>query len=81
MTAGGEGGMVTTNDAALADHCRRIANHGQRDKYLHTELGYNYRMTSIGAAIGRVQLRKLDAMNRKRQANAATTPDIWMHLG
>jgi len=70
MTAG-EGGMVTTNDAALADHCRRIANHGQSNKYLHTELGYNYRMTSIGAAIGRVQLRKLDAMNRQRQANAA----------
>ncbi|MDE4907371.1 DegT/DnrJ/EryC1/StrS family aminotransferase [Methanogenium marinum] len=67
----GEGGMVTTNDAALADRCRRIANHGQSDKYLHTELGYNYRMTSIGAAIGRVQLRKLDEMNRKRQANAA----------
>ena len=67
----GEGGLVTTNDAALADRCRRIANHGQSDKYLHTELGYNYRMTSIGAAIGRVQLRKLDAMNRQRQANAA----------
>ena len=69
MTAG-EGGLVTTNDQALADRCRRIANHGQSDKYLHTELGYNYRMTSIGAAIGRVQLRKLDEMNRKRQANA-----------
>jgi perosamine synthetase len=69
MTAG-EGGLVTTNDAVLADRCRRIANHGQSDKYLHTELGYNYRMTSIGAAIGRVQLRKLDTMNRQRQANA-----------
>ncbi|WAI01377.1 DegT/DnrJ/EryC1/StrS family aminotransferase [Methanogenium organophilum] len=67
----GEGGMVTTNDPLLAERCRRIANHGQSDKYLHTELGYNYRMTSIGAAIGRVQLRKLDAMNRRRQANAA----------
>ena len=67
----GEGGMVTTNDAGLADRCRRIVNHGQSDKYLHTELGYNYRLTSIGAAIGRVQLGKLDAMNRRRQANAA----------
>jgi perosamine synthetase len=70
MTAG-EGGMVTTDDAALAARIRRIINHGQSEKYLHTELGFNLRMTNIGAAIGRVQLAKLDAMNQKRQENAA----------
>jgi perosamine synthetase len=70
MTAG-EGGMVTTDDAALAARIRRIINHGQSEKYLHTELGFNLRMTNIGAAIGRVQLAKLDAMNRRRQENAA----------
>ncbi|HDQ07348.1 MAG TPA: DegT/DnrJ/EryC1/StrS family aminotransferase [Methanoculleus sp.] len=69
MTSG-EGGMVTTDDEELTSHIRRIINHGQSDKYLHTELGYNFRMTNIGAAIGRVQLGKLDAMNARRAANA-----------
>ncbi len=69
MTSG-EGGMVTTDDEELASHIRRIINHGQSDKYLHTELGYNFRMTNLSAAIGRVQLNKLDRMNAERQANA-----------
>lgn len=67
----GEGGMITTDDSIAAERIRRIINHGQREKYFHTELGYNYRMTNISAAIGRVQLGKLDYMNRKRQQNAA----------
>ncbi len=67
----GEGGMVTTNDAALAGRIRRLVNHGQAEKYLHTELGYNYRMTDIGGAIGRVQLRRLPGFNARRQKNGA----------
>lgn len=67
----GEGGMITTNDVSIADRCRRLINHGQEKKYLHTEIGYNYRLTDIGAAIGRVQLRKLDVMNQKRNNNAS----------
>ena len=67
----GEGGMVTTDDDACAERVRRLVNHGQAEKYLHTELGYNYRMTDIGAAIGRVQLRRLPEFNRRRQENAA----------
>jgi perosamine synthetase len=66
----GEGGMVTTADAELAGRIRRLINHGQQEKYLHTELGYNYRMTDIAAAIGRVQLDRLETMNRRRQENA-----------
>jgi perosamine synthetase len=66
----GEGGMVTTNDAGLAGRIRLLINHGQEEKYLHTHLGYNYRMTDIGAAMGLVQLGKLDALNGKRVANA-----------
>ncbi|NLV27538.1 MAG: DegT/DnrJ/EryC1/StrS family aminotransferase [Methanomicrobiales archaeon] len=66
----GEGGMITTSDSALADHIRRLINHGQSKKYLHTEIGYNYRLTNIGAAIGRVQLKKIDAMNEARKKNA-----------
>ncbi|KQC04664.1 MAG: aminotransferase DegT [Methanoculleus sp. SDB] len=67
----GEGGLVTTDDAALAASIRQFINHGQSDKYLHARLGYNYRMTNIGGAIGRVQLSRLGEMNRRRQENAA----------
>ncbi|MFZ2074444.1 MAG: DegT/DnrJ/EryC1/StrS family aminotransferase [Methanoregula sp.] len=66
----GEGGMVTTNDKPSADKLRLIINHGQSEKYLHTILGYNYRMTDIAAAIGIVQLKKLDKFNMRRRKNA-----------
>ena len=63
----GEGGMVTTSDKLTADRLRLIVNHGQSEKYLHTVLGYNYRMTDISAAIGIVQLKKLDKFNLRRK--------------
>ncbi len=63
--------MVTTGSADLHDRLRRIINHGQSEKYLHTEIGYNYRMTDIAAAIGRVQLLKQDGFIRARRKNAA----------
>jgi perosamine synthetase len=66
----GEGGMVTTNDKTLSERLRLIINHGQSEKYLHTCLGYNYRMTDIAAAIGLVQLKKLDKFNARRRKNA-----------
>jgi perosamine synthetase len=66
----GEGGMVTTGDSGLADQIRLLINHGQKEKYLHTTLGYNYRMTDMAAAMGLVQLKKLDGMNARRAANA-----------
>jgi perosamine synthetase len=67
----GEGGVVTTNDAVLARRVRLIINHGQEEKYLHTGIGYNFRMTDLSAAIGLEQLRKLDAFNARRQNTAA----------
>ncbi len=66
----GEGGMVLTNDGELERRLRLIINHGQDKKYLHTILGYNYRMTNIQAAIGIAQLRKLDDFNERRIRNA-----------
>ena len=69
MTAG-EGGMITTNDQKLARKARLLINHGQSQKYHHDTLGYNYRMTEICAAIGSVQLKKLDEFNAKRRENA-----------
>jgi perosamine synthetase len=67
----GEGGIITCNDDDLGRKIRLIINHGQPEKYVHTRIGYNYRLTDFGAAIGRVQLRKLPDMNRRRQDNAS----------
>lgn len=66
----GEGGMITTDNVVLEDKIRRIINHGQSKKYVHSELGYNYRMTDIQAAMGIEQLKKLDEFNDCRQFNA-----------
>src|SRR5947199_7300316 len=66
----GEGGMIVTDDDAIADKARLLRDHGQVAKYQHALLGYNYRMTEIAAAIGLVQLRKLDGWVKQRRANA-----------
>ena len=66
----GEGGMVTTSDKAYNERLRLLINHGQSEKYLHTRLGYNYRMTDVAAAIGLVQLKKLEKFNMRRRKNA-----------
>jgi perosamine synthetase len=66
----GEGGMVTTSDKAYNERLRLIINHGQSEKYIHTRLGYNYRMTDIAAAMGIVQLKKLEKFNLRRRKNA-----------
>ena len=66
----GEGGMITTNDRDIAEKARMLRNHGQKERYLHEILGYNYRMTDIAAALGICQLKKLEGFNRKRIENA-----------
>lgn len=66
----GEGGMVTTDDSAIADRLRLLSNHGMCQQYYHEILGYNYRMTDIHAAIGLAQLKKLERFNQARIANA-----------
>lgn len=66
-----EGGMITTNDDDIAEQCRVIRQHGMRRRYYHDQLGFNFRMTDIHAAIGLEQLKKLPRFNAARQANAA----------
>ena len=66
----GEGGMITTDDAQLAEKARMLREHGARKRYFHEILGFNFRMTNIHAAIGRVQLGKLEGFNEKRRKNA-----------
>jgi perosamine synthetase len=70
MTSG-EGGMVTTHDAQVARSVRLLRNQGMEKRYANEVVGFNTRMTDIHAAIGRVQLQKLDAWTKARQANAA----------
>lgn len=67
----GEGGMITTNDADVAEKARLLRDHGSPVRYQHETLGYNLRMNDMQAAIGLTQLPKLAEWNKKRQDNAA----------
>jgi perosamine synthetase len=67
-----EGGMLTTNDKEIAEKANMIRAHGSKVRYLHEMLGFNLRMTDIAAAIGLVQLGKLDGFIANRQKNAET---------
>ena len=67
----GEGGVITTNDDAMAERLRLLRNHGQTARYRHDVLGYHFRTTDIQSAIGLAQLEKLSAWNEQRIANAA----------
>jgi len=68
----GEGGMVTTDNEEFAELSRQLRHHGQSQKvrYEYHDIGYNYRMTDIHAAIGLQQLRKLEERTKKRIHNA-----------
>ncbi|WP_435743811.1 DegT/DnrJ/EryC1/StrS family aminotransferase [Microbacterium sp. PMB16] len=70
MTSG-EGGMVTTATDEIARQVKLLRNQGMERQYENEVIGFNARMTDIHAAIGRVQLTKVDAWTKTRQANAA----------
>jgi dTDP-4-amino-4,6-dideoxygalactose transaminase len=72
----GEGGIITTNDDALADRLRVYRNQGMRQRYQYEMAGTNYRMTDVQAAIGIPQLKKIDAINAARQKNAETLNEL-----
>jgi perosamine synthetase len=72
----GEGGMVLTDDSQLAERCRYFKNlcfplQGKRD-YIHNDLGFNYRMTNLQAAVGLAQTECLDQLAELRRKNART---------
>ncbi len=60
----GEGGMVTTNDEKLATKMRRLRDHAMspQKRYWHTEVGFNYRITNLQAAVGVGQLERIDEL-------------------
>lgn len=67
----GEGGLVTTDDDAVADRVQLLRNQGMRARYRYEVPGHNYRMTDLQAAVGIPQLRRLDGINARRNRNAA----------
>lgn len=68
----GEGGMVLTNDDKLAEKCRSLKNLSflKERRFYHKEIGFNYRMTNVQAAIGLAQLEQIDDMVDRRRQNA-----------
>ncbi|QOQ38304.1 DegT/DnrJ/EryC1/StrS family aminotransferase [Trueperella pecoris] len=70
MTSG-EGGMISTKHPEIARRARLLRNQGMEVQYQNELVGLNNRMTNIHAAIGRVQLRKLEGWTKTRQENAA----------
>jgi dTDP-4-amino-4,6-dideoxygalactose transaminase len=68
----GDGGMLTTDDDALAERLRRLRVHGGATEYLHTEIGINSRLDALQAAILRVKLPHLDGWSEARRERAET---------
>ena len=71
LTVMGDGGLLVTDDDEVAARCRRLRDHGRQNKDIHVEIGFNLRFNDIQAAVGRVLLRRLDAMNDHRRTLAA----------
>ena len=70
LITSGEGGMLVTNDSALAERANFLHDHAMRPetRYYHSEIGYNYRITNLQAALGLAQLRRApELIARKRQ--------------
>ena len=71
LSAYGEGGALTTNDARIAELARSLRNHGQCGPYIHERIGYNYRMEGFQGAVLRVKLKRLEKWNARRKEIAA----------
>ncbi len=76
LGAFGDGGMVVTNDAALAERMRMVASHGSRVRYYHEILGVNSRLDTLQAAILLVKARHLDAWNAERRRAAGRYTEL-----
>jgi len=68
----GEGGMLTTDDDALAARCRMLRDHAMppQKRYWHDEIGFNYRMTNLQAAVGVAQMERIHEFIRRKRAIA-----------
>ncbi|GAH79817.1 unnamed protein product, partial [marine sediment metagenome] len=69
LGAYGNGGAVVTNDEGLAEKVRMLINHGQKEKYYHDLLGWNFKMNGFQGAVLNVKLEYLDEWNKARRTN------------
>jgi perosamine synthetase len=72
ITVCGDGGMVVTNNEEIATLVIKLRDCGRKTKYEHDIIGYTARLNTVNAAIGRIQLKRLDQWNEKRIQNALT---------
>jgi len=88
MTSG-EGGMITTNDINLYERLKYLRDHAMsmEKRYWHTEIGYNYRMTNLQAALGLAQLERIDELTLKKREifnwyyeNLKDTPQVKLNF-
>ena len=77
----GDGGMLTTNDDAIAEIARMLRAHGWKKKYFPEMLGYNSRLDEIQAAVVRVKLKYIDAWNQSRYEHAQEYSRLLSELG
>ena len=81
LSAYGDAGIVTTSRPEMAEHMRRLRNHGSPRRYYHDEFGWNGRMDAIQAAVLRVKLAHLADWNQRRQRHAATYDQLFAGAG
>lgn len=81
LSAYGDGGCVTTDDPEVAEHVRRLRNHGSERRYYHSEIGWNSRLDAMQAAILRVKLKHIDSWNQQRRILACRYHGLFASAG
>lgn len=80
LGAYGEGGALLTDRDDLAEHARRLREHGQSRRYYHDEVGYNYRMDGFQGAVLSIKLKHLETWNAARRAHARRYNELLVDL-
>ncbi len=81
LSAYGDAGIATSIHPEMAEHMRRLRNHGSPRRYYHDEFGWNGRMDAIQAAVLRVKMQHIRDWNRRRQQHAATYDKLFADAG
>ena len=76
----GEGGALVNNNKHYAERARQLRNHAQSERYFHDEIGYNYRMDSLQAAMLSLKLKHLDRSNLARAFRAIRYEELLSDL-